>query len=75
MAMNALQGLVACLEAGEGAARSAYEVHVPEPVRSQALGCIDRMLDFVRRHPASVAQPAQRRAAGTASLVPGIGAA
>jgi hypothetical protein len=29
----------------------------------------------VRRHPASVAQPAQRRAAGTASLVPGIGAA
>jgi quinolinate synthase len=76
MAMNALQGLVACLEAGEGAARSAYEVHVPEPVRSQALGCIDRMLDFVRRHPASVAQPAQRRAAAaTAGLVPGIGAA
>ncbi|KPF50751.1 quinolinate synthetase [beta proteobacterium AAP121] len=75
MAMNALQGLVACLEAGDGAARSAYEIHVPEPARSQALGCIDRMLDFVRRHPASVAQPAQRRAAGAGGLVPDIGAA
>ncbi len=74
MAMNALQGLVACLEAGAGAARSAHEIHVPEPVRSQALGCITRMLDFVRRHPASVAQPAQRSAA-RGSLVPGIGAA
>ncbi len=75
MAMNALQGLVACLEAGEGAARSAYEIHVPEPVRGQALGCIDRMLDFVRRHPASVAQPAQRQGAGAPGLVSGIGAA
>jgi quinolinate synthase len=52
MAMNALQGVVACLEQGSG------EVHVPEPVRGQALGCIERMLDFVKQHPASVAAPA-----------------
>jgi quinolinate synthase len=32
-------------------------VLVPEPVRSQALGCIERMLDFVKKNPASVAQP------------------
>ena len=50
MAMNALQGVLACLEQGRG------EILVAEPVRSQALGCIERMLDFVKRHPASVAQ-------------------
>jgi quinolinate synthase len=54
MAMNALQGVLACLERGSG------EVHVPEPVRSQALACIDRMLDFVKRNPGAVAQPAPR---------------
>ena len=48
MAMNATQGVVNCLESGSG------EILVPEPVRSQALGCIDRMLDFVARNPASV---------------------
>jgi len=47
MAMNALQGVVACLEHGSG------EIHVDEPVRSQALGCIDRMLDFVKANPSS----------------------
>jgi quinolinate synthase len=52
MAMNAMQGVVACLETGSG------EVDVPEPVRSRALGCIERMLDFVRTHPGSLA-PAQ----------------
>ena len=51
MAMNALQGVLACLEQGSG------EIHVPEPVRSQALGCIDRMLDFVKRNPAALATP------------------
>jgi quinolinate synthase len=51
MAMNALQGVLACLEQGSG------EIHVPEPVRSQALGCIDRMLDFVAQNPAATAQP------------------
>lgn len=51
MAMNALQGVLACLEHGRG------EVHVEEPVRRRALGCIERMLDFVAAHPASVATP------------------
>jgi quinolinate synthase len=51
MAMNALQGVLACLETGSG------EIHVAEPVRSQALGCIDRMLDFVRQNPSSTATP------------------
>ena len=51
MAMNAIQGVVACLESGSG------EIQVPEPVRTQALGCIERMLDFVQRNPASIAQP------------------
>lgn len=52
MAMNALQGLLACLEQGQG------EIHVPEPVRSQAHGCIDRMLDFVKRSGTAAAAPA-----------------
>jgi len=60
MAMNALQGVVQCLERGSG------EVHVDEPVRSQALGCIDRMLDFVARNPAATQKP---------GLVKNIGAA
>lgn len=60
MAMNAVQGVVDCLEHGRG------EILVPEPIRSQALGCIDRMLDFVARHPASVQRP---------GLVPNVGAA
>jgi quinolinate synthase len=51
MAMNALQGVVACLDDGSG------EIVVPEPTRTQALGCIERMLDFVKRHPKSISQP------------------
>ena len=51
MAMNALQGVVDCLEHGNG------EITVDEPIRTQALGCIDRMLDFVKKNPASVQQP------------------
>jgi quinolinate synthase len=62
MAMNALQGVVDCLEKGHN------EIHVPEPVRSQALGCIERMLDFVKAHPDSVAQP-------RSGFVPNIGVA
>ncbi len=62
MAMNALQGVVACLEQGEG------EITVDEPIRSQALGCIDRMLDFVAKNPGSTATP-------KAGLVKHIGAA
>jgi quinolinate synthase len=60
MAMNALQGVVQCLAQGSG------EIHVDEPVRRQALGCIDRMLDFVVRNPAATKKP---------GLVPNIGAA
>jgi quinolinate synthase len=62
MAMNALQGVVECLQLGQG------EVHVPEPTRAQALGCIERMLDFVAKNPAAVVKPAQ-------GFVPNIGAA
>ncbi|MBI5334813.1 MAG: quinolinate synthase NadA [Burkholderiales bacterium] len=62
MAMNALQGVIDCLERGTG------EIDVPEPVRSQAHGCIDRMLAFVAQHPAAIAKPAQ-------GFVPGVGAA
>ncbi|UUX94833.1 quinolinate synthase NadA [Aquabacterium sp. J223] len=62
MAMNALQGVLACLEHGAG------EVQVDEPVRVKALGCITRMLDFVRANPAAVAQPRQ-------GFVPALGAA
>jgi len=51
MAMNALQGVLACLEQGSG------EILVPEPVRSQAHGCIDRMLAFTASHPGSLAKP------------------
>ncbi len=60
MAMNALQGVVNCLENGVG------EIHVEEPIRSQALGCIDRMLDFVKRNPTAIQKP---------GLVKNIGAA
>jgi len=58
MAMNGLQGVLDCLLHGQG------EISVPEPVRAQALGCIDRMLDFVAG-----------RATRPAGLVPNIGAA
>jgi len=53
MAMNALQGVLDCLESGRG------EIVVDEPVRRQALGCINRMLDFVKTHPAATAAPQQ----------------
>jgi quinolinate synthase len=66
MAMNATQGLIGCLESGRG------EILVPEPTRSQALGCIERMLDFVAAHPAAIAQPQPGSGAG---LVRDIGSA
>ncbi|HET9822681.1 MAG TPA: quinolinate synthase NadA [Burkholderiaceae bacterium] len=62
MAMNAVQGVIDCLEGGRG------EILVPEPVRGQALGCIDRMLDFVAAHPGAVRQPQQ-------GFVKGLGSA
>lgn len=62
MAMNALQGVVECLERGSN------EITVPEPIRAEAAGCIERMLDFVAKNPSSITQPAQ-------GFVPNIGAA
>ena len=59
MAMNELEGVLACLTQGRG------EIGVPEPVRVQALGCIERMLDFV----AAQATPV------VPGFVPNIGAA
>jgi len=50
MAMNALQGVVDCLERGSG------EIIVPEAIGKRALGCIERMLDFVKKNPASTQQ-------------------
>jgi len=60
MAMNGLQGVVACLEHGSG------EIVLEESVRSRALGCIERMLAFVEQRPV---------AATAAGLVPHLGAA
>jgi len=51
MAMNGLEGVLACLQHGVG------EVQVPEPTRTQALGCIERMLEFVAEHPQAISQP------------------
>ena len=62
MAMNALQGVLDCLERGSG------EIHVDEPIRAQALSCIERMLDFVAKHPTAIAKPVQ-------GFVPHVGAA
>ena len=62
MAMNALQGLLQCLEQGTG------EIQVEESVRVKALGCIDRMLDFVKKNPSAIAQP-------RSGFVPNIGTA
>jgi quinolinate synthase len=51
MAMNALQGVVDCLENRQG------EILVAEHIRAKALTCIDRMLDFVKQNPASIQKP------------------
>jgi quinolinate synthase len=51
MAMNAVQGVIDCLE------HDGSEVRVPEPTRAQALGCIERMLAFVAAHPGSITLP------------------
>jgi quinolinate synthase len=62
MAMNGLEGVLGCLQRGVG------EVLVPEPTRSQALVCIERMLDFVAQHANAISQPAR-------GFVPHMGAA
>jgi len=45
MAMNGLRDILHCLENQSG------EVTIPEPTRADALGCIERMLDFTKNHP------------------------
>jgi quinolinate synthase len=62
MAMNGLQGVAECLALGEG------EIVVPEAVRGRALGCIERMLDFVKKNPAALQKPAR-------GFVPNVGVA
>ncbi len=62
MAMNALQGVIDCLEKGSG------EVKVEAAIATQAVACIDRMLDFVAAHPGALAPKLQ-------GMVRGIGAA
>jgi len=69
MAMNSLQGLIDCLENGTGA------IEVAEPTRADALGCIQRMLDFVAANPAAITKPAKDKNDPIAGFVPGIGAA
>jgi quinolinate synthase len=54
--------VVDCLETGRG------EIVIDEAVRVKALGCIDRMLDFVKRNPGAIAQP-------RSGFVPNVGAA
>jgi quinolinate synthase len=66
MAMNALQGVLACLEQGQG------EIKLDEGVRLRAAGCIERMLDFVKAHPEALAQPVRGAPSG---LLPTLGAA
>ena len=62
MAMNELQGVLDCLLLGHG------EISVPESTRGQALGCIERMLDFVAAQPVASVPTRQ-------GFVPHIGAA
>ena len=71
MAMNSLQGLVDCLENDSGV------VHVEEPIRAEALGCIERMLDFVKANPAAITKAAKDATTSPhgSGLTPGIGAA
>ena len=60
MAMNDLQGLIDCLERGQG------EIQLDEPTRVAALACITRMLDFTA---------ALKLKAPPQGVVAGIGAA
>lgn len=50
MAMNGLHGILQCLEHGIG------EIEVKEPIRSEALACILRMLDFTSTNPELLAK-------------------
>jgi quinolinate synthase len=48
MAMNAVAGVIDCLERGSG------EITVPELVRTRALVPVERMLAFAAAHPESI---------------------
>ena len=48
MAMNAVQGVIDCLERGGG------EIVVPEPTRTRAMVPVERMLAFVAANPDSI---------------------
>jgi len=62
MAMNALQGVIGCLEQGSG------EILVDPAIGRNAVRCIDRMLAFVAANPGALAPRVQGQ-------VRGIGAA
>ncbi|MFZ2987215.1 quinolinate synthase NadA, partial [Ideonella sp.] len=62
MAMNGLQGVIDCLEQGQG------EVFVPADTAREAVRCIDRMLAYVAANPSALAPRVQ-------GMVRGIGAA
>ena len=62
MAMNGLQGVIACLENGQG------EITVNPAVGKDAVRCIDRMLAYVAANPAALAPKVQ-------GMVRSIGAA
>ncbi len=62
MAMNALQGIERVL------AQGLNEVQVDGPTGRKALGCINRMLDFVKANPSKITQPVR-------GFVPNIGSA
>jgi len=62
MAMNGLQGVIDCLEKGQG------EITVNATVGRDAVRCIDRMLAFVAANPSALAPRVQ-------GMVRGIGAA
>jgi quinolinate synthase len=63
MAMNELQNVLESLVSGRP------EIQVEGDVSRKALGCIERMLDFVATHPSAMPKPQHR------GFVPNIGAA
>jgi quinolinate synthase len=63
MAMNGLQGILACLEHGAG------EIEVPDSVRLKAHTCIERMLSFTAE------MASAQRSSLSAGFAPNIGAA
>lgn len=65
MAMNGLRGVLACLEQGHG------EIDVAEPTRSEARGCIERMLAFTAGASGGAGAAAGGSTTGSAAASPG----